>query len=100
MCVCVDGKASPGSGDRELDAERRALSWTRFDRDVPAVRFRHGGHDREPEPCTAARTRARLVGAVEAFEDVLALFGIQPGTGIGHLETRHRVDETESDASP
>ena len=37
-----------------------------------------------------------MIGAIEALEDVLALFGRQSGTRVGDVDLRHTVDDAES----
>src|SRR2546423_636094 len=64
-------------GERQLDAERRALSGLRLGRDAAAVRLGHGRDDREPEADAAARARARGVGAVEPLEEALDLLRVE-----------------------
>src|SRR5581483_10860632 len=53
---------------------------------APAVRLHDVFYDREPQPCAAGFTRARLVYPIKAFEDALQMFRGDARSKILHRE--------------
>ena len=80
-----------------LQRERRALTFTRLDRDVAAVRLGDVADDRETETGTAGVAAARPVDPVEALEDAFEVARRDPDPVVAHGEHEPVADDVGTD---
>src|SRR6266545_2334159 len=83
---------------RKDDSERAALPLIALQLDMATLHLHRPAGDAEPEPCSAGFARARLIDAIEAVEDRLAVFRGDPGAGVDHLDHRYPGAIADDDA--
>src|SRR5437773_6510559 len=82
------GPGPESMSPRNLETKGAALAGRTLHRDRAAMKLHDMLHDREPEPRSALLARARLVHAVEAFEDPRLVRVRNSVAGVDHLAPR------------